>query len=255
MRSYKFYAFDDIELEDGYLIEDTSFGETFAIEDQEGLERAIVRTFVFKEDGLTGAQVKAIRRALELTQQALAEALGVDRQTVLRWESEVSAPSRAEDFFIRFFAAERWFSRDVIGVRDGGQRLEFPRKLRFKWTGSNWVSRQFPAVHSRVLGKAVLSASSPEKTIAVWNKIRELTSPVGEVFVQSEHTPPLGTAPRVSDLAAVFSFRRGAIHTVTIGGGSATSPAWTSEYDLPFSNELALADADASPSVLALSKH
>jgi len=42
---------------------------------------------------MTGNEVKEIRKHLKMTQQELADAIGVDRVTVARWESDHKRPS------------------------------------------------------------------------------------------------------------------------------------------------------------------
>lgn len=42
---------------------------------------------------MSGQDIKTMRAKLSMTQQALADALGVDRITVLRWENNQKKPS------------------------------------------------------------------------------------------------------------------------------------------------------------------
>ncbi len=43
---------------------------------------------------MTGKEIKELRKSKSLTQQQLADKLGVDRRTVIRWEKEEKHPSR-----------------------------------------------------------------------------------------------------------------------------------------------------------------
>jgi DNA-binding transcriptional regulator YiaG len=63
---------------------------------------------------VTGAEVRRIRHDLQLTQAALARALGVTRVTVARWESGV-------------YAIPEPTARLLQRVRDEGKRGKRPR--------------------------------------------------------------------------------------------------------------------------------
>ena len=55
---------------------------------------------------MTSTGVKRIRRELGLTQEALAKAVGVDRVTVARWETEVHAIPEPTARLLQRIAAE-----------------------------------------------------------------------------------------------------------------------------------------------------
>jgi DNA-binding transcriptional regulator YiaG len=63
---------------------------------------------------VTGAEVRRIRHGLQLTQAALARALGVTRVTVARWE-------------IGVYAIPEPTARLLRRVRDEGRRAKRPR--------------------------------------------------------------------------------------------------------------------------------
>lgn len=52
-------------------------------------------------------QIKALRLRLDMTQDALAKALGVKRVQVARWEANLAQPRRRNLAVLRRFAAQR----------------------------------------------------------------------------------------------------------------------------------------------------
>ena len=64
---------------------------------------------------MTGDEIKALRRALDLTARKLGEALGVDQATVLAWEREELFPTK------RYVEAMRTLAKSGgEGMREGG---------------------------------------------------------------------------------------------------------------------------------------
>jgi DNA-binding XRE family transcriptional regulator len=150
MINYSFHAFDGIELEDGFCKLDTPYGAATVVEQQEALELLITKTFIFKEDGISGAQLRAIRRALDLTQEALGAILGVERKTIVRWENETSAVSKSEAFAVRMLAADSFLdagARSSLSIR--GERA-FPQKLHFYFGANQWRVREFPQLNANM---------------------------------------------------------------------------------------------------------
>jgi putative transcriptional regulator len=81
---------DNIYLLNGFDFVETPRGRGAAIKDRDGLHRAIGRMLVREKKDLTGKQFRFLRHELNMTQQLLAGLLGVDTQTVARWEKEIS---------------------------------------------------------------------------------------------------------------------------------------------------------------------
>jgi putative transcriptional regulator len=77
---------DNIYLLNGFRSVRTPRGDAVNISDIEGLHRAIGLMLVRDKKNLTGREFRFLRHELDLTQQALADLLGVNVQTVARWE-------------------------------------------------------------------------------------------------------------------------------------------------------------------------
>lgn len=156
---YPFYAFDNVELENGFESIDSTYGTAITIEDQLALEREITKTLVFKSDGLNGNQIRAIRRFLQKTQEELASTIGVTRLTIVRWEGGETSPSIPEAFSIRFCAARVWLDSETVSRLSVANATAFPNTLHFRWSGSKWVSREFPQISGIYRGANIASGS------------------------------------------------------------------------------------------------
>ena len=55
---------------------------------------------------MTGKQIRALRDAMGLTQSAFAERVGVERNTVNRWENDLLVPSRTAVLLLERLAAD-----------------------------------------------------------------------------------------------------------------------------------------------------
>jgi DNA-binding transcriptional regulator YiaG len=86
----------NIYLENGYERVDTPYGPAVTIRDVEKLHAAIARTMVEDKPWLTGPEVRFIRKFLDLTQAQLGDLLGVEDQSVRRWEKLARVPRSAD---------------------------------------------------------------------------------------------------------------------------------------------------------------
>ncbi len=77
---------DDVYLANGFTIIENPRGPAIQIEDLEGLHRTIGLFLVNERKALNGKEVRFLRHELALTQHALGAILGVDSQTLARWE-------------------------------------------------------------------------------------------------------------------------------------------------------------------------
>lgn len=104
---YRGAGLDGIYLCNGFEREEID-GEWFTyIEDVEGLHRAIGLHLVEAHKELAPREIRFLRNAMDVTQADLARLLGVDTQTVARWEKgQTTMPGPADRYFrVRFLAA------------------------------------------------------------------------------------------------------------------------------------------------------
>jgi putative transcriptional regulator len=96
MYHYRECGLPNVYLANGYREVETEYGRGICIEDVEGLHLAIARDLVDFKPVLSGPEVRFIRKLLELTQTQLAELLGVEDQSVRRWEKLARVPKQAD---------------------------------------------------------------------------------------------------------------------------------------------------------------
>lgn len=97
MHHYTDGGLRNVWLVNGYTIRQTPYGQAVAIQDLEGLTEAICHAFVRKAKPLSRTEFRYLRTSgLQLSQPALGAALGVDAQTVARWEKDAHIPKMAD---------------------------------------------------------------------------------------------------------------------------------------------------------------
>lgn len=85
-RLYEACGLDNIWLVDGFEVIKRGDEEMILPEDSDGLHRAIALHLAMFRKPLTGRDIRFIRRAIDMTQPELGHNLGVQAQTVARWE-------------------------------------------------------------------------------------------------------------------------------------------------------------------------
>ena len=96
MYHYRESGLPNVYLVNGYREVKTAYGRGVSIQDVEGLHMAIAHALVEEKSSLTGPEVRFIRKFLELTQTQLAAMLGVEEQSVRRWEKLARVPKQAD---------------------------------------------------------------------------------------------------------------------------------------------------------------
>ena len=100
-RLYETCGLDNIWLVDGFEIVRHADEELIQPEDVEGLHKAIALHLVRFRKSLGGREIRFIRRAIDMTQGELAHGLGVNVQTVARWEKDKVNIPGPEDRLLR----------------------------------------------------------------------------------------------------------------------------------------------------------
>lgn len=95
------YKYDDaglrnVWLANGYTVRKTPYGKAVAIENVEGLTRAICRALAAKPGRLTGSEFRYLRLHLGLSQKALGKAFGNTEQAIALWEKKGRIPLWAD---------------------------------------------------------------------------------------------------------------------------------------------------------------
>ncbi len=85
----------NIWLLSGFEIVETSYGTGVAIHDVAGLHRAIGEVLARKA-WITGAELRFLRKEMELSQWSLGQLLGTSDQAVAKWEKTGRVPKTAD---------------------------------------------------------------------------------------------------------------------------------------------------------------
>jgi DNA-binding transcriptional regulator YiaG len=134
---------DDVYLWSGFKIYDTPGQEGVAIDDIEGLHKAIGECLSLHAPKLNAKEFKFLRKTMDLTQAELAEQFGCDEQTIARWEKGETAINGAADRLIRLLYLEKNNKRNIT-VRKLAKKMESQSSShkcsfehRGKWHPSN----------------------------------------------------------------------------------------------------------------------
>ncbi|MBV0932375.1 helix-turn-helix domain-containing protein [Marinobacterium weihaiense] len=111
MYHYTSCGLPNIYLKNGFKEYETPYGKGVAIEDVPGLHKAIAMAIIESPSKLTGKEIKFLRKELNLSQKRLGLLLGVEDQTVARWEKE--GPTSMADRFVRVVAMGHYEDDDV----------------------------------------------------------------------------------------------------------------------------------------------
>jgi DNA-binding transcriptional regulator YiaG len=109
---------DNIWLANGVHREETPYGAGFRIEHASELHDAIATSIINDAHPMRGQEARFLRVALNLSQEGMAKALGVDRATVIRWERAREKPLAVmQDIAIRTtYAARAEDEEFLVGV-------------------------------------------------------------------------------------------------------------------------------------------
>lgn len=89
----------NVWLVNGYTIRNTQYGEAVSIQDVSGLHK-LIGTIICRRPRLSGAELRFLRKEMEMSQRALAEWVGTSEQSVSLWERRGHIP-RAVDRLVK----------------------------------------------------------------------------------------------------------------------------------------------------------
>ncbi|MBP8813524.1 MAG: helix-turn-helix domain-containing protein [Laribacter sp.] len=122
MYNYTLCGLDNVWLENGYSFHQTPYGEGVKIEDADRLDFSIGLALVEKPSPLTGKEFKFLRQQLGMSQRDLGRFIGVEDQTVARWEKG-DGPAVSGDKLVRLLFSEH--ESGNLTVRDMVAKLNF----------------------------------------------------------------------------------------------------------------------------------
>jgi DNA-binding transcriptional regulator YiaG len=106
---------DNVWLTSGVEVVETEYGKGFRINNADELHDAIAKSIINGSRRLRGQEARFLRVLLNLSQEAMAKILGVDRATVIRWERVRTKPlTMMQDIAVRTTYAARHSGDDFL---------------------------------------------------------------------------------------------------------------------------------------------
>lgn len=126
MYHYTQCGLDNVWLENGYVLKSTPYGKAAAVHDVNGLHALLAAKLVEKHGPLTGKEFRFLRAWLSMTQEALAQLMGVTEGALSLWERKDAVPSLNEKM-LRLMVLARTDGNAT--VHDAVERINTVHKL------------------------------------------------------------------------------------------------------------------------------
>lgn len=123
---YTACGLDNVWLLNGFSREESPYGETVAVEDADGLFRALAHALVTDKRALGPQELRFLRKLMHLSQLNVAHLLGCSDQTVARWEKGQTAVDPSAERLIRLVVLD-WLGADpevTAALRDLAEQDE-----------------------------------------------------------------------------------------------------------------------------------
>lgn len=111
----------NIWLTSGYEVKKTPYGEAVSIQDVEGLHR-LIGTIIAKRPKLTGPELRFLRKEMGMSQNALADFIGISDQNISLWERRGRIP-QAADRIIKLVYLETVSKNGNVKIKETIERL------------------------------------------------------------------------------------------------------------------------------------
>lgn len=145
MHQYLGAGLDNVYLKNGYTLRKYGNEKVVAVEDVEGLHRAIAAKIIGKTNRMTGAEFRFLRIEMDLSQNMLGQMFGVSDQTIASWEKGVTKEvSGAGERLMRLLAEEALLKREGVICNTLAKLAELDRqnieRMVFMETTSGWTA-------------------------------------------------------------------------------------------------------------------
>lgn len=139
---YQSCGLANVWLRNGFESKPTPYGEAVAIADVAGLHKTIGLFITNNQPLLDGAEIRFLRKELDLSQTMLGEVLGVSESTVRNWETGRQPITAAADRFTRLLYQEHIQGNAYIkAMVERLSKLDHARhiqRLELESTGQGW---------------------------------------------------------------------------------------------------------------------
>jgi putative transcriptional regulator len=134
---------DNIYLLSGYELVQTAYGDGVVIKNLDGLRKAIGFQLATRKKLLHGQEIRFLRKEMDITQSELGKCLGVDAQTVARWEKGENHINGSAERLLRLLYVEHADGRisvhDLLCMLDEVDSSMSDKQL-FEQTSAGWKS-------------------------------------------------------------------------------------------------------------------
>ena len=131
----------NVWLANGYEIKKTPFGEGVAFHNLDGLTTSICIALTKKAGVLTGSEFRYIRSAgMLLSQPSLGKLMGIDGQSVARWEKTGKVPKWADKLVRLLYLAQAQGNEPISAAVDRVKTVErlIKQKIVVKESRGQW---------------------------------------------------------------------------------------------------------------------
>lgn len=133
----------NVWLENGYIQKQTSYGLVTSVIDVKGLHLAIALEIINNSPRLTGAQVRFLRKEMDLSQDRMAEILGVSDSSIRAWENHRTRIPKPADRLLRsLYEMSVNKSSEVCKMLENLAHLDrkiYEQKSSFSHRDSKWT--------------------------------------------------------------------------------------------------------------------
>lgn len=131
----------NVYLRNGFVVKQTPYGKTVAIQDLEGLHRVIGLYLAKDKPRLSGAEIRFLRKELDMPQTQFADVIGVGETTVRHWESGRGKISLSAERVLRSLYEE--YVCGSSSIKDLVDRLsqinrDIHARMEFEETNNGW---------------------------------------------------------------------------------------------------------------------
>lgn len=142
---YRASGLENVYLLNGFSIEETGYGRGVAIQNIEGLHRAIAWNLINEKRPLSPREFRFLRKQAGFTQEKLAAKLSVDVQTIARYEKGQTSIPAVVDMVMRQLSAlsllppEQRAAALTSVLEELGERQRKPDSVKyFRQTSHGW---------------------------------------------------------------------------------------------------------------------
>ena len=126
----------NVWLSNGFVVKQTAYGESIAITDVKGLHDVIGKVIAAKSSVLTGAEFRFLRKELGLSQESLAEIVGLTSQAVAIWEKTDKIPLVNDRYLRGLYLESKTGGADLMAAINTINKLDHDLyKLNLEFEG------------------------------------------------------------------------------------------------------------------------